>query len=401
MGRTQRKSSKYLELYRKALKKKVISILGFTPPSTSEESFLQLFEEVYPDEVRSMEKHYQFYQEKNKKRKTGKPLFFPRPVELLNDISGNRIRKISESTWNVIEAGVRKKEALREAKLEQERRKDKYRSNNISTQEVNPQYITTLIEKYWNECSKILRLYIVKECAKYKNSRTILFFRQVLYGENDWFIKNAAFRILQRFDEVVYLPPKGSGKREKYNTLVDMFGCDYIEDIGKGPIDIMNELYENNYIQTLRDFDVFISHSISNAKVVDDIVQRLNHAGLVAFVDWKSDGEDLKRSKSNQYTADVLQLRMRQSKSLLLLRTKESDISIWASWELGYFAALGRKMAVFNLGDALGQAPEFICGCPQAHIENNILYIEDGEISLDFVRWLNQEATQDGQPLKK
>jgi len=386
-----------LELYRKTFKKKVDCVLGFTPPFTSKEGFLCLFEEIYPGDVQSIEKHYQFYQEKNKRRTTGKPLYFPSPAELLFDISRVKISKISEITWNADEANERKNEALEEAKLEQERKKEKYRQNNISTQEVTPQYINTLIERYWKEGEKILRLYIAQECAKYKNSKTILFFRQVLYGENDWFIKNVAFRTLQRFDEVVYLPPKGEGKRDKYNSLVDMFGCDYKDDIGKGPLDIMNEFYENNYIQTLRDFDVFISHSVSNAKIVDDLVQQLNNSGLVAFVDWKSDRADLKRSKSNQYTADVLQLRMRQSKCLFLIRTKEADSSIWVSWEIGYFTALDRKVVVLNVGDALDQGPEFIHGLPRVYFKNNELHVEEGALSIDFVSWLNQEERKSSE----
>ena len=211
MGRTQRKTSKYLELYRKIFRRKVETILEFTPPGTSKEAFLLLFEQIYPDDTQSMKKHYQFYQEKNKRRRIGEPLHFPNPTQLLYDIAGAKIGVISESTWNVEHAKEKKKDALEGSRLEQERRKEKYRRNNISTQEVTPAYIVDIIDKYWKESQKLQRLYIVQECSKYKNATTILFFRQVLYGENDWFIKNTAFRTLQSFDEVVYLPPKGKG----------------------------------------------------------------------------------------------------------------------------------------------------------------------------------------------
>jgi len=362
MGRTKRKTSKYLELYRKSLKRKVASILEFTPPGTSKEELLTIFEDIFPDETNGMRKHYQFYQEKNKRRRKGRPLYFPDPAELIYDITGAKIRNLSQSARNIDDANKKKEDALKQSKSEQEKRRLKYRRNNISTQEVTPSYIIELIDEYWKESEKLQRLYIAQECSKYKNDRTILFFRQVLYGENDWFIKNTVFRTLQRFDEIVYLPPKGKGKRDQYNKLIDLFGCDYKEDIGKGPLDIMEEFYRNKYIQTKKDFDVFISHSLANTSLVDEVVQYLNNIGLVAFVDWKSDKEDLKRSKANQYTADVIKLRMRQSKCLLLIRTTESDASIWVSWELGYFSALERSIAVLEGCSGLKEEPEFIAG---------------------------------------
>lgn len=389
MGRTQRKTSKYLELYRKKFKKKVNSVLKFTPPLLSKEEFLCLFEEVYPDDVRSMAKHHQFFQEKNKRRKNGKPLYFPNPAELLYAIAGTSIKKISKSAWNVDEAESIKKIAIEESKLEQEKKKEKYIRNNISTQEVIPPYVIDLIGRYWKESRKLQRLYIVQECAKYINTTTILFFRQVLFGESDWFIKNTVFRTLQKFDEVVFLPPKGKGNSGIYNTLVDAFGCDYKDDIGKGPEDIMEEFYGKNYIQTLKEFDVFISHSASDAKIVDNVVQRLNDLKLVAFVDWKSDKEDLNRSKANQHTAKVLQLRMMQSRCLLLIRTAESDSSIWVSWELGYYAALNRKVVVLEVGNGIGKEPEFISNYPKAYLTNNGLKVVENVSSYDFLDWLN------------
>src|SRR5262249_11472936 len=148
MGRTQRKTNKYLELYRKTFKRKVDSILEFTPPFISKEEFLSLFEEIYPDDARSMKKHYQFYQEKNKRRRIGKPLYFPDPAQILYDIASFKIKKISESEWNAEEAKEKKKAALEESEQEQQKRKEKYRKNNISTQEVTPPYVIDLIGRY-------------------------------------------------------------------------------------------------------------------------------------------------------------------------------------------------------------------------------------------------------------
>ncbi len=391
MGKTQRKTNKYLALYRNTLKRKVNNVIGFTPPATDRDGFLRLFGEVYPDDVQSMEKHYRFYQEKNKRRRVGKPLYFPSPSELLYEIARFKISSVLESTWNAEAAAEKKKSALEEAELERQKRKEKYRKNNISTQEVTPKYIISLFDRYWKENQKLLRLYAIQECAKYKNTKTIYFFRQVLHGENDWFIRNYAFRTLQKFDEVAYLPPKGDGSREKYDTLVNLFGCDYKEDIGKGPLDIMREFNQKDYIQTARDFDVFISHSVSNSQIVDHFVHLLNDVGLVAFVDWKSDKEDLSRSKTNQYSADVLRLRMRQSKCLILIRTKESDSSAWVSWELGYFSALERPVAVMTAQDQLDQAPEFISGLPSILMDGDRLQVIEEARHFDFTCWLQKD----------
>lgn len=124
MGKTQRKTNKYLELYRKSLKKKVDTVLGFTPPFTTKEDFLCLFEEVYPDDVLSMQRHFKFYQEKNKRRTKGKPLIFPPPSELLYEIAGSKVNSVSKSKWNHNEAEEKRKATLLESKKEQEKKKE-------------------------------------------------------------------------------------------------------------------------------------------------------------------------------------------------------------------------------------------------------------------------------------
>jgi chromosome condensin MukBEF MukE localization factor len=129
---------------------------------------------------------------------------------------------------------------------------------------------------------------------------------------------------------------------------------------------------------------------LANAEIVDDLVQKMNDLGLVAFVDWKSDRSDLNRSKTNQFTAEVLQLRMRQSKCLFLLRSNESDSSRWVSWELGYFSTLDRKVVVLNVLEYLYPEPEYIAGLPKARLIDNRLQVADGNNIYDFCCWLRR-----------
>lgn len=377
MGRVQRKTSQYLQLYRKKYKKKALTILSFTPPTASKNEFVELFYEVYPDDVFNIEKHYEFYQEKNKNRKKGKPLYFPHPSDFLYQLAKNSLNKNNREEWDFLRAEKIKEKALKESVKEKETKEIRYRSKNISTQEVTPKYIDDLIYRYWNESSKEKRLSIVIETGKFKNTKTILFFRKIMSNEKDWFIINHCFRTLQRFDQIVFLPPKGKGGKEQYDYLSKTFGCDYKEDIGKTPKDIVEDFYGENYIEKTKDFDVFISHSVSNANNVDKLVYDLNNSGLVAFVDWKSDRQDLKRSKSSAYTAKVLELRMKQSKALILIRTNESDSSIWVSWEIGYFTALGKKIAILDLGNNHTPKPDFLKDLPIVRkIDGDLMVIE-------------------------
>lgn len=394
MGRTQRKTSKYLELYRKSFKKKVNTVISFAPPNTSKDRFLDLFSEVYPEDVSSMEQHFKFYQEKNRNRKKGKPLFFPNPTDLLYEMAKAKLNHIKVDNWNPFDAEEAKKAALEDAKRERERKLLSYRNKNISTQNVTPNYLIKLIKKYWSEKTKIRRLLIVTECGKYKNPRTILFFRRVLNKEPDWFIRNYCFRILQNFDEVVYLSSKGKGKKGQYDLLVKKFGCDYKEDIGRTAQDIINEFYDDDYVRNFKDFDVFISHAVSNSNIVDKLVEQLNSCGLVAFVDWKSDRADLSRTKSNTYTQQALELRMQQSKSMILIRTKESDISKWVSWEIEYFYSLRKKIAVLNLEEYAVAKPKYMeSPMPIAKfIDNSLTIISEGK-NKAFGCWLKNIDT--------
>jgi hypothetical protein len=98
-------------------------------------------------------------------------------------------------------------------------------------------------------------------------------------------------------------------------------------------------------------FDVFLSHSISDADLVLGIKNLLEERGLKVYVDWETDSQ-LDRSKVNPETADMLRRRMKQSTSLLYLATESASSSKWMPWELGYFDGLrSGQVAVMPLLD--------------------------------------------------
>lgn len=90
---------------------------------------------------------------------------------------------------------------------------------------------------------------------------------------------------------------------------------------------------------TVETFDVFLSHSSEDSEIVLGIREILVSLGLVVYVDWIDDPQ-LDRGSVTSENADMLRRRMRSSKSLIFLTTKNSVSSRWMPWELGYFDGL-------------------------------------------------------------
>lgn len=83
-------------------------------------------------------------------------------------------------------------------------------------------------------------------------------------------------------------------------------------------------------------YDVFLSHSVRDARVVLGIRRMLERQGLTVYVDWIDDKE-MDRSFVSPATADRLRLRMASSRSLIYATSRAAAKSRWMPWELGYF----------------------------------------------------------------
>jgi len=86
-------------------------------------------------------------------------------------------------------------------------------------------------------------------------------------------------------------------------------------------------------------FDVFLSHSRMDRKLVLGAKQLIEDAGLTVYVDWIADGE-IDRAAVDKDRAALLRTRMAQCDALFYAHTPNASLSRWCPWELGYFDAL-------------------------------------------------------------
>ncbi len=104
-----------------------------------------------------------------------------------------------------------------------------------------------------------------------------------------------------------------------------------------------------------KSYDVFISHSYTDAKTNEERIYALKtdieSMGFSVYVDWIEDAK-LDRSKVTKETADVLKLRMNSCKSLFFLTSETSSASKWMPWELGYFDGIKSRVAILPVLDA-------------------------------------------------
>jgi len=92
-------------------------------------------------------------------------------------------------------------------------------------------------------------------------------------------------------------------------------------------------------------YDIFLSHSIRDAKLILGMKATFEDLGYSVYVDWIEDPQ-LDRSKVTPATADKLRQRMNSSSSLFFVTTSSADASKWMPWECGYFDGRKEKAAI-------------------------------------------------------
>lgn len=96
---------------------------------------------------------------------------------------------------------------------------------------------------------------------------------------------------------------------------------------------------------SVKEFDVFLSHSFSDQKLILGIWLSLEDMGYKVYVDWIHDRQ-LSRETVNKETATALRQRMLSCKSLFFATTANSSASKWMPWELGFKDGHNRRAAI-------------------------------------------------------
>lgn len=358
-GKTQRKYIGELMRFNKSLKNPLHNIKSVLPINYTKNDILHLFIEFYSHEWSVIEERYKTYKEKDiflkqvGKKKRYKPV---QPEQYLFDLQkvkhilSQGQRKLHRENYNE-ENRLKKLEELRKkAKVRKLKRNEKISLAKDYMQNVEPLYIDIFIQAYHRKGINLEeKMEIVKELQKYDCDKTLIFFRKLNDSEKNGQIRSLAFKHLQKIGKYVKLRKNFKGRKKVYMTEKT--------DFDMSPIDLFDRI-ENDSVQNKKIFDLFISHSYRDNKLVRKIKDFLNESNLNIYCDWLSDNDFLKRNQVSDYTKKVLLTRIEQSKKILFVRTQNTNdennnlYSKWVEMEILYAKKIGKPIECVDfIGD--------------------------------------------------
>ncbi len=143
-------------------------------------------------------------------------------------------------------------------------------------------------------------------------------------------------------------------------------------------------------------FDVFLSHSVRDARVVLGLRSLLQARGLTVYVDWIDDPE-LDRTHVSAATAARLRQRMDQCRTLVYAVSRAAQTSRWMPWELGYFDG-GRgqdRISLFPIEDHSGRQFE-----GQEYLELYKVVEKVGTGDGRFAPFAVRPSSMEGEPIE-
>lgn len=227
------------------------------------------------------------------------------------------------------------------------------------------------------------RMRILEEASKFKCSATVTFMRKVNSAERNFCLRHFAFETLQkRFGfPAVHLHRNRKGKRH--------LGDDLKPSLINTPKALVSAIYESQYnLEAHKVFHVFLSHSLHDQDRLLKLKVLLNSLNLTVYLDWTEDRLPLRRKLTNADTAKVIMERIKNSQSLMYVLTPASLSSAWASWELGYAHALGKKICVLKI-EEVPENPAFLDLYDQAEICGETVVVHSNGVQKPLGAWLS------------
>lgn len=111
---------------------------------------------------------------------------------------------------------------------------------------------------------------------------------------------------------------------------------------------LSDQLSSSNKSKT---YDIFLSHSTKDKELVAGTKLILEDLGFSVYIDWIEDPQ-MNRGNVTKETAELLQKRMQNCKSLFYAFSTNSNESRWMPWECGYFDGIKNgKVAVLPISN--------------------------------------------------
>lgn len=179
----------------------------------------------------------------------------------------------------------------------------------------------------------------------------------------------------------------------KKKTLIDIYNSRQSKLLSEGgerryAANTLNR-YFSEFSVTDR-YDIFISHSYDDARIIKQIRDMLTEMGYSVYVDWIED-ESLDRGKVTELTATLLRNRMNCCSSLIYITSESAEKSVWMPWELGYMDARTGRVAVAPIldEDVDFDGREYLGLYPYLDLTNDSFYLHRNPTSwVVFSEWM-------------
>lgn len=341
--------------------KKIAEVL---PLRYNFDEVLKLLIEYYPYEWQLLQEKCSYYHKKDEKLislKKKQRHYIPESENIIKELNYTKkiLAKSFKEKYNqdfnidTYNRNVKKLKEEREPKIK--KIKSKIDKAKLKAQSIEPVYLDKLMGLYDRKnTSQKDKIYIFKELEKYYCHKTISFFKKKVDTEYNRQLREMAFYHLQslshfstlRKQKYMRLPSKNK-KRKKF--LKEIYANEKF-DIQSIPQELEYRIV-NSKEQIMKEYDFFISHSSSDYKEVQKVIEILNLDNKNVYCDWISDTDYLKRSLVGDATKSVIEKRLSQSKNVLFITSDTSVKSNWVKYELNFFNSLARNIYFIDKDD--------------------------------------------------
>ncbi len=346
------------------MNKYIKTIMPILPYEYNLEVIKGLLEKYYPHEMKALSVQYKYYQTKEKSlvkhKKSRYSLFLDVEGIILSSavyktimsekyISNHKTTFSKEST----DIETKKLSSKREAKIK--KIDDKIQRSLQKTQQVEPEFLDALMGLYdRKQTTQKDKVYILNELQKYYNDKVLKFFSKKIDTEYNIQLREMAFHYYQsvgfrpvlRKQKHMRVPSKN---RNRKAFLKNDYAHQRFDILGT-PEELEYRI-ENSKEQVLKHYDFFISHSSSDQKEVQALIENLNKNRKNVYCDWINDNDYLKRVLVGDATLNIIKNRMKQSKQLLFVLSKNSLSSIWCKYELNEFKNQEKEILYITVED--------------------------------------------------